>query len=90
MSLSLKVYHCPRGMEQDLVRLLMNNRFSLTKYAVNNKDPFDTVIDFADPATGPRMVEFIKTQVPRLRGQHVVLDAQLVSNNFIADNLTIY
>ena len=83
MSLSLKVFHCPRGMEQDLVRLLMNNRFSLTKYAVNNSDPYDTVIDFADPASGEGMVNFIRSEVTRLRGQRVQLDAQLVSDDFV-------
>ena len=80
MALSLKVFNCPRGMEQDLVRLLMNNRFNLRKYAVNNCDPYDTVIDFTDPSTGPRLVEFIKSGVNRLRGQPVQLDARLVSD----------
>jgi hypothetical protein len=80
MSLSLKVYNVPRGMEQDLVRLLLNKHFPLTKYAVNNSDPYDTMIDFSNPATGPPMRDFIHS-VDRLRGQPVNLNAQLVSNS---------
>lgn len=69
-------------MEQDLVRLLMNNKFSLTRYAVNNSSPYDTVIDFSDINMGSQMVHFLKN-VTRLRGQPVKLDAQLVSTRRI-------
>ena len=83
MSHSLKVFNIPRGMEQDLVRLLMNNRFSLTRYAVNNSSPYDTVIEFSDINMGPRMEHFLKNEVVRLRGQPVKLDAQLVSTKIL-------
>ena len=80
MAPSVKVFNIPRGFEQDLARALLNNKFELTKLAVNNSHPFDTVFEFKDPSMGKGLAAFINSEIRSLRGRPVHLKAELVSN----------
>ena len=78
----MKVLNLKRGYEQDFVRQIMV-QFSLANYSVNNKEPYDTVLELSKPEEAQRVATYINTSVTHIRGQLVKLEATAVSSQYI-------